>query len=158
MTSPIRPTDQDARDLARQLLTTARFAALGVLVEGRPQVTRIAIGCDPEGRPMSLVSDLSAHTIALRENPVCSVLIGEPGTKGDPLTYPRISLQCEAKFVNHSDPAFKGLRDHYLASHPKAKLYIDFADFHFVRFDIEAAALNGGFGKAFELTPADFVF
>ena len=47
------------------------------------------------------------------------------------------------------------LRAHYLATHPKAKLYIDFADFNFVGFEVEAGHLNGGFGKAFRLTPAD---
>ena len=52
-------------------------------------------------------------------------------------------------------PEHNTLRDLYLARFPKAKLYIGFTDFAFYRFDIAKAHLNGGFGKAFVLTPAD---
>ena len=47
------------------------------------------------------------------------------------------------------------LRAHYLSQRPKATLYIDFGDFRFVRFHVKDALLNGGFGKAFRLTPQD---
>ena len=44
---------------------------------------------------------------------------------------------------------------HWLRDHPKAKLYIGFGDFHFALFSVTGAFLNGGFGKAFFLTPVD---
>jgi putative heme iron utilization protein len=47
------------------------------------------------------------------------------------------------------------LRAHWLKGHPKAALYIDFADFAFVRLTPESALLNGGFGRAFRLSPED---
>ena len=47
------------------------------------------------------------------------------------------------------------LRAHYLTHQPKAKLYIDFGDFSLVRLRVTKAHLNGGFGKAFILTPED---
>ncbi|MBL6426453.1 MAG: pyridoxamine 5'-phosphate oxidase family protein [Maritimibacter sp.] len=150
-TDPIRPTDDEARRLARDLIDSARFAALAVLVNARPFVTRVALGTTPDGAPLTLVSDLSAHTRALRAAPQASLLVGEPGDKGDPLTHPRLTLDCTARFLAKDD----ALRAHYLATHPKAKLYIDFADFNFVGFEVEAGHLNGGFGKAFRLTPAD---
>ena len=155
--NPIRETDGEARALARRLIAAARFAALGVLdpATGAPVVTRIALGTTPEGVPLTLVSTLAAHTAALRADPRCSLLLGEPGERGDPLTHPRVTLACRAEFVPRDGPLHAGLRGHYLASHPKAQLYIDFADFGFVRFGIEAAFLNGGFGKAFRLSPAD---
>ncbi|MEC7762384.1 MAG: pyridoxamine 5-phosphate oxidase [Pseudomonadota bacterium] len=148
---PIRPTDDEARVLARDLIDTASFAALAVLVGGQPFVTRVALGTTPEGAPLTLVSDLSAHTKALRDNASASLLVGEPGDKGDPLTHPRLTLQTGARFLPKND----ALREHYLRTHPKAKLYIDFADFNFVAFDIEAGHLNGGFGKAYRLTADD---
>jgi len=156
-TNPIRPTDDEARALARGLLAAARFGALGVIdpATGAPSVSRIAVGTTPQGAPMSLVSTLSGHTRALRANPACSLLVGEPGPKGDPLTHPRLSLHATARFVGREAPEHAGLRAHYLESHPKAALYIDFADFCFVVFDLRGASLNGGFGKAYELTPAD---
>lgn len=157
MTDPIRPTDDEARKLAGDLIRMARFAALGTLQPetGAPQVTRVAFGTDRDGTPISLVSDLSNHTRALQGMPTCSLLVGEPGGKGDPLTHPRLTLQCTASFVRHGDPDHAGIAAHYLTTHPKAKLYIGFGDFSFARFAVSEAFLNGGFGKAFILTPSD---
>jgi len=156
MTNPIRPTDDEARALAGDLMAKARFAALGVITEtGTPLVTRVAFGLDPDGGPISLVSSLSGHTRALVGNPACSLLVGEPGDKGDPLTHPRLSLICRASFLRHGEEGHAELAAHYLRDHPKAKLYIGFADFAFVRFQITEAHLNGGFGKAFHLNAGD---
>jgi putative heme iron utilization protein len=157
--SPLRPTDDEARALARALLAQAQSAALGVIepATGTPFVTRIALGLGPDGAPVSLVSDLAQHTAALRANPACSLLVGEPGPKGDPLTHPRLTLQARAEFVPHEAPAHAALRAHYLQTHPKAKLYVDFADFRFLRFSVAAGHLNGGFGKAYRLTPEDLL-
>jgi putative heme iron utilization protein len=98
---------------------------------------------------------LSLHTRALLAEPRASLLLGEPGPRGDPLTHPRITLQVVAEFLRHGTPEHAKLRSEYLRQHPKAKLYADFADFAFARLRVQGAALNGGFGKAFELTPAD---
>lgn len=156
-TDPIRPTDDAARALARRLIDTARFAALGVRAAetGVPMVTRIAIATDADGVAVTLISDLSAHTAALRMAPACGLLLGEPGDTGDPLTHPRISLTARAVFVAQDTPDHAALRARYLSLRPKAKLYVDFGDFRFVRFQPVCALLNGGFGQAFRLSAAD---
>lgn len=149
---PIRPTDDEARRLARGLLADARFAALGVTdpATGAPMVTRIALVPGRDGAPLTLISTLSTHTAALAEHPLCSLLIGEPGARGDPLTHPRLTLQARA------EPADKAaFKDHYLGLYPKAKLYFDFADFGLVRFVPLSGLLNGGFGKAYHLAAQD---
>lgn len=155
--NPIRPTDDEARALARGLIDGARFAALAVLAPGTgfPAVTRVGIGMDADGNPVTLISTLAAHTRALSADPRASLLVGEPGTKGDPLTHPRLSLTVRADFVPRGGPDHAGLREAWLRDHPKAKLYVDFPDFSFVRFDMLGGALNGGFGRAFDLTPDD---
>lgn len=155
--NPIRETDDEARALARDLIATARFGALGVIdpESQEPMVSRVAVAQAPDGCPVTLISDLSHHTRALKARAGCSLLLGEPGPKGDPLTHPRITLQCDAGFIRHGEEAHAALRDHYLAQHPKAKLYIDFADFSFARLSVREAHLNGGFGKAFHLLPSD---
>lgn len=149
--NPIRPTDDEARATAKSLVVNARHAALGVLdpTTGTPMVSRVAITW-LDSTLHILISDLSLHTKALAQNAACSLLVGEPLEKGDPLTHPRLTLQCNAR------PADKAvLRAGWLDQHPKAKLYIDFADFNILRLEVTAAYLNGGFGKAFHLTPAD---
>ena len=155
--SPIRPTDDEARRLARELIEGARFGAIGVLdpETGAPMVTRVAVGTDGDGVPVTLISDLSHHTRALKANPVCSLLVGEPGERGDPLTHPRLTLQARAGFLRKGEAGHDALRERWLESHPKSKLYIDFADFAFARLVPEGAHLNGGFGKAFVLAPVD---
>jgi putative heme iron utilization protein len=155
MTDPIRPTDDDARQMARDLMADARFAALGVMIDGAPMVSRVAFGLAPDGVPISLVSELSVHTRALAADPRASLLVGEPGGRGDPLTHPRLTLQAEAELIGHGTPAYKEMAAHYLRDHPKAKLYIGFTDFRFARFRVSAGHLNGGFGKAYRLAPAD---
>ena len=156
-TNPIRTTDDEARALARQLLAAARFAAIGVLDPdtGAPVVSRIALARAPDGAPLTLISRLSTHTGHLLADPRASLLVGEPGPTGDPLTHPRMTLTARARMIGPDDPERAALRATYLAQTPKAKLYIDFADFLFARFEVTAAALNGGFGKAYHLTPAD---
>lgn len=158
MTSPIRPTDDNARARARTLLEKARFAALAVLTpHGAPLVSRIAFGSAPDGQPLTLVSDLAAHTTALRSDPRCSLLVGDVTGRGDPLNQPRLTLEATASFLDRTSTQHARMAAHYLRDHPKAKLYIGFADFSFVLFTIKIGHLNGGFGKAFTLTPADLI-
>lgn len=154
---PIRPTDDKARALARGLIADADSAALGVIEPSTrtPMVTRIAMARDETGLPMTLVSDLSLHTRALAENPACSLLLGQPGAKGDPLTHPRLTLQCSARFADRGGEMHNRLRALYLAQQPKAKLYVDFGDFRLLRFAVTRAFLNGGFGKAYVLETGD---
>ncbi|MBM2321091.1 MULTISPECIES: HugZ family protein [Marivita] len=157
MKSPIRPTDDDARTLARSLIESARFAGLAYTdkADGLPMISRVALVAGPEGMPLSLMSDLSHHSAALQHNPLCALLIGEPKGKGDPLTHPRLSLRATAHFVRHGEAERADLAIAFLSKQPKAKLYIGFADFALVRFTPLGAHLNGGFGKAYVLTADD---
>jgi len=153
----IRETDDEAIRQARALIATARHGALAVIVPGEdgfPGASRVALATDYDGTPVILVSALSWHTRAILEEPRCSLLVGEVG-KGDPLAHPRISLFLTAKPVERGTPEHDRIRRRYLARHPKASLYVDFGDFAFFRLAISRASMNGGFGKAYELTAGD---
>jgi putative heme iron utilization protein len=151
---PVRPTDDEARALARSLIGAARFGALGVIdpETGAPMVTRVAVVPGPDGIPLTLISSLSSHTAALDANPACSLLLGEPGPRGDPLTHPRLTLQAVAEAQDKA-----ALKPHYLGLYPKAQLYYDFGDFRLVRLTPVAGFLNGGFGKAYRLSAKDLL-
>ena len=133
----LRPADDAARAQAKRLIRTARFGALATEIDGAPVL---------------LASDLSAHTEALKADPRCSLLAGEPG-KGDPLAHPRVTLFAVAERLPRDEDA--DARRRFLARHPKAALYADFGDFAFWRLRPERADFNGGFGKACVLEPAD---
>lgn len=156
--SPIRPTTDEARQLAKELLHNAQYVALAVLEPetGWPSVSRVLIATMPDGAITLLVSQLSAHTKALLADPRVSLLAGEPG-KGDPLAHARISVQCLAEKISRSSEDHHAIRQAFLNRHPKAKLYIDFPDFLFFRLMPESASLNGGFGQAFALTKNDLM-
>lgn len=130
----------DARALARDLMSRARSAALGVIGpdHGGPHVSRVALICTAEAGCLTLISDLALHARGVNADPRVSVLIGGTGGRGDPLPHPRLTLR--ALWLSHA---------------PKAKLYIDFADFHFIRFRPLSGLLNAGFGKAYELDKKD---
>ncbi|MCD2173907.1 HugZ family pyridoxamine 5'-phosphate oxidase [Rhizobium sp. C4] len=153
----LRDTDDEARSQARELIVTARFAAIAVIdpETGYPNSSRVLTATDGASQPVILASRLAAHTKALLALPRCSLLFGEPG-KGDPLAWPRISLQCDALPVAADDPERPHLRARFLRRHPKAALYVDFPDFLFFRLRPVAASLNGGFGRAYALQREDF--
>lgn len=156
--NPYQPLDDAYRGLVHALVREATHAALAFQRPGTtlPSVSRIALATDHQGQPISLLSSLSDHSRALQNNPACALLIGDPGPKGDPLTHPRLTLHVTAHTIPRASEKHEALRDRYLSLRPKAKLYIDFADFSFVRFDIQDGLLNGGFGKAHRVAAADF--
>lgn len=147
---PVRETTPEAIRLAKTLIRTANYGSLSVLdpADGRPHVSRISVAADQDGTPLTLVSSLAFHTKALFVDRRCSLLLGEPG-KGDPLAHPRITLSCDARFVDRDDPDAGAVSSRYLRFNPKSSLYAGFADFSFVRLQVISASLNGGFGQAY---------
>jgi len=155
---PTPPADDAARAQACALLRLAHGALAYTATDGTPGVSRIALSVnegDAEGSLVTLISALAPHTAALRNSPDCAVMVGEPGPKGDPLTHPRLMIKARAEFVARDSNAHQTLRTAWLLAHPKARLYIDFTDFAFVRLAIVSGLLNGGFGKAFRLSGED---
>ena len=155
---PIRPTDDTARTLAKELLRGARFGALAVLDPdgGAPQASRTLVATDIDGTPVILASTLALHTRAILSDPRCSLLVGEP-KKGDPLAWPRMSLACRAVRVEPETTTHSVVRRRFLSRHTKSSLYADFADFSFFRLVPERGSLNGGFGRAYKIDLNDIL-
>jgi putative heme iron utilization protein len=156
--SPIRATDDEARLIAKTLLRATRTGALATLEasSGHPFASLTTVATDTDGTPLILVSRLSGHTGNLMADPRASLLLSRAG-KGDPLAHPRITLIVAARAIARESAAGQRARGRFLARHPKAALYVDFPDFGFFALEIARASLNGGFGKAYELTPADIL-
>lgn len=156
-TDPHLPCDAPARALAASLLRDARHAAFAFTdpVTGMPGISRIALCAVAPGQILTLVSALSAHTSGILAQPTCAFMVGDPGPKGDPLTHPRLMIQATATFLQRDHPQHGECRTVWLHHHPKAKLYIDFADFQFASLQPTTALLNAGFGRAYRLASAD---
>ncbi|TBN44031.1 pyridoxamine 5-phosphate oxidase [Paracoccus subflavus] len=151
--TPLRPTDEDARRSARGMLAVMRHATLAVNdpQTGHPHLSRIACQPDAGGLPLALLSGLAVHSRILTLDPRAALLIEAQRDRGDPMTWPRLSLQVVARMVPRSET----LRRRWLAAHPKAAVFIDLPDFRFWRLEPQSGLLNAGFGSAFRLTSAD---
>lgn len=153
---PVQPADAEARILARGLLALGHAALAWEDPDtGTPGISRIAFARDPEAGLLTLVSGLAPHFRALRDRPDCALMLGEVGEKGDPMTHPRLMIRARASFVAPDDPTRAGIRERWLRRNPKATIYIDLPDFAFVRLAPQSALLNGGFARAFHLSPDD---
>jgi hypothetical protein len=155
--NPIRPTDDTARALAKNLLRTARSGSLATLsADGFPLASLVLIATDTDGTPLTLVSSLSAHSRNMSQDDRVSVLLAKTG-KGDPLAHPRLSLQCHVSRLDRMSEEGQRARRRILARHPQSELYIDFQDFSLVALEIAHGSLNGGFGKAYDLERTDIL-
>ena len=154
----LRQTDAEGIDLAKRLLRQSAYASLATLERdsGHPLASRVTVATDIDGTPIILISELSSHTQALKNDPRCSLLVGETGS-GDPLAHPRMTLICSARHLDRQSEEGQRARKRFLRRHNSAAIYADFGDFHFFKLDVERANLNGGFAKAYALQTDDFI-
>ncbi|MEM1380712.1 MAG: DUF2470 domain-containing protein [Pseudomonadota bacterium] len=150
----LQQADDEARQAVKSIIRTVRAGALALLDPdgGAPTVSRAGLATDIDGCPIFPMSDLSGRPQMADRDGRASLLVGDPG-KGDPLAHPRATLDGRIVRLQGDDQA--RARGRYLARHPKAELYIDFADFSLWRFEIEKGQYNGGFGKAYDMTAKD---
>lgn len=145
---PRMPADFDPVAEAKRLLRTARAGSLAAIeADGAPFVSLANVATDIDGAPILLVSGLSRHTKLMAADPRVALMLAQGG-KGDPLAHPRLTLS--GRVAPTKD---ERARRRFLARHPKSALYADFPDFSFMRIEIGAAHLNGGFARAAELSP-----
>ncbi|MEM0948754.1 MAG: DUF2470 domain-containing protein [Pseudomonadota bacterium] len=152
----LQTVDDAARRAAKTIVRSARHGALATLdpKTGTPMASRVSVATDTSGCPVFLISQLSGHFGALENDARASLLLGEPGT-GDPLAHPRITAFGHAQRITADDR--ESVRTRFLARHPKAELYADFADFAFWRLRPNGASFNGGFGKAYAMAAEDLM-
>ena len=137
---------------ARRLLRAARVGTLATATDGQPFASLVTPACAPEASLLLLLSDLSEHTRHLRAEPRCSVLVAGEPEGANPQTTPRVTITGVA--APATDPALRG---RYLAIHPYAELYADFADFSLWTIRPLGALYVGGFGRAKRLRAAELV-
>lgn len=153
---PVQPADDSARAIAADLLRLGHANLAWTDPDtGTPGISRVSFAKDPGLGPLTLISGLAPHFRALQTHPDCALMLGEVGDKGDPMTHPRLMIRARAEFLAPDDPSRPALRARWLERAPKAAIYVDLPDFAFVRLVPQAALLNGGFARAYRLSPAD---
>lgn len=157
--SSLRDGDDRALATARSLLRDMRHASLAVLLPagegesaagGHPHLSRILCQTDGAGIPVALLSDIALHSQALAADPRAAMMIAPARPQGDPMSWPRLSLQVVADPL----PPDAEMRARWLRRHPRSTLYLGLPDFRFWRLTPRSGLLNAGFGAAFRLEGA----
>jgi hypothetical protein len=141
----LRATDRGA--LATSLAGGAEAAA-----GGWPYASLVLLACDHDAAPLLLISDLAEHSKNIADDPRVGLLIDGTVGRTDPLTGPRVTILGTAEKTD--DARFKA---RFVARHPAAALYADFADFHLYRVAVTRAHFVAGFGRIHWIDAADFV-
>src|SRR4029453_6593524 len=149
---------------ARGLFRRAFKGSLATIdrAAGYPYASLITLATDASGAPPFLIPPPAPpplplpppprHTANLAADARASVLIDETGALADPLQGARITLHGRAAPVSD-----EGMKRRFLARHPEPAAYSGFPDFAFWRLDVEGAHYIGGFGRIFDLAPAELL-
>lgn len=141
---------EDPAFQARQLIRAARAATLATQADGQPFAALVTPATAPDLSVLLWLSTLSEHTRQVSRQPRCALLFTGAAEGPNPQTAPRVTVTGLAERIE--DPALKA---RWLARHPYAALYADFADFALWRVRPQAALLVGGFAAATRLRAAD---
>jgi len=147
--------------VARRLLRAADRAALATSLAGRepagaeswPYASLVLLACDHDAAPLLLMSDLAEHSKNIAADARAALLIDGTAGRVDPLTGPRVTALGTVEKTD--DPRLKA---RFVARHPSAALYADFADFHLYRVTLARAHFVAGFGRIHWIDAADFTF
>ncbi len=132
------------------LLRAARVGTLATGAEGQPFASLVTPAMGADFSLLLFLSGLSEHTRHLLQEPRCAVMVAGEATEKSPQTAPRVTVTGIAEPV--ADAALKA---RWLAVHPYAALYADFADFSLWRVRPLGGLLVGGFARATRLRQAD---
>lgn len=140
---------------SRRIIRAAASASLATSAAGQPFVSLVTPATAPDLTPLLWISTLSEHTRHLAAEPRCALLFTGPAEGSNPQTAPRITITGLAEPVAAAEvPALKA---RWLARHPYAAIYADFADFSLWRIRPQAALYVGGFARALRLRAAQFL-
>ncbi len=142
------------RASARALLRQRKVGSLATVEAGtnHPYASLLTVATDIDASPIFLISRLAWHTRNLEADSRASILFAAETGPGDPLNLGRVSVMGRAELT--SAPR---LRSRFLATHPEAAFYADFADFSFWRLNVERAHFIGGFGRISTLPAAELL-
>ena len=147
--------------VARRLLRAADRATLATSLAGRepvgaeswPYASLVLLACDHDAAPLLLMSDLAEHSKNIAADPRTALLIDGTAGRVDPLTGPRVTVLGTVEKTEDAR-----LKTRFVARHPSAALYADFADFHLYRMTVARAHFVAGFGRIHWIEAADFGF
>jgi putative heme iron utilization protein len=147
--SSLPPSTAPEPTYAERVRTLLERESLGTLSThsvkhpGWPFGSVMPYALEAGGAPLFLISGMAIHTQNVVADPRASLLVMQRGNDADPLGMARATLLGT---VSRIDTVTDDLRQAYLARHPNARHWIDYADFGFFRLDVTQIYFVGGFG------------
>lgn len=142
-------------DAARRMLRAVDRAVLSTAqrdLAAWPYGSLVLVAADHDATPLLFLSTLAEHTLNIAADPRVCLLYDRTGDLDDPLTGARVSLLGRAE--RSAEPRH---RSRFVARHPGARLYQDFADFSVYRVRPERLHMVAGFGRIHWLGAADLL-
>lgn len=146
----------DPRESLERLLEEVPVASLAVLGEEGPAVSLVPwVRTKGPTRLWILVSELSAHTAALRKSPRAGVMVSEAYREGDPRSnhaLTRVMLTVDARFVGREEARARGAEGLYRERFPIGETLLGLGDFHWVELSpVGSGGFVMGFGRAYRV-------
>ena len=149
--------DSDKQSLA-SLLANQRVATLAVMVDGSPFASLVPFAMT-DGFESALIhaSGLARHSEGLTSGAPFSVLIHQPDCQPEtnPAQLARLTLKGWVEPLDRDTGEYAAARDLYLAKFPKSAMTFQLGDFTLYTLRVESCRFIAGFGKAFDVTPAE---
>jgi len=145
-------TGGDIAFAARCLLRGTCWATLATQREGQPFTALVTHAIAPDGAVLMLISAMAEHTRQLAAEPRCALMVTGKPENLNWQTAPRVSVTGRAVRLEDRDT-----RRYWVAHHPYARLYADFADFSVWRVVPDAGLFVAGFGRIHPLSAAQLV-
>lgn len=153
---PPEPSPAERAKTLAAIVKSGAFSTLSRKLEGYPFGSVMPYSLDESGRPLLLISAMAVHTQNLTADPRASLLIGAPPSgEGEGLGAARLTLLGRAEKLSAAQA--EAAKPGYLAAHPDARHWVDYADFGFFRLGIEELYYVGGFGVMGWVTAEDYL-
>lgn len=149
------PTHAERVRTLLSLVSVATLSSLSRKHPGFPFGSLMPFALDSAGCPILLISNMAMHTQNLKEDPRCSLFVGQAGADCDALGAARATLVGRASPVPEEEIAT--VREPYLARHENSRYWVDFSDFSFFRLQPVDLYYVGGFGVMGWVDAADYV-
>lgn len=147
------PSKSELGAQARSLVRATDRATLATAMpqDNWPYASLVMIASDHAANPLLMISELAEHTQNILSEDRVSLLVD--GTVGleNPLTGVRVTLVGRAAKCDQPD-----LTARYVARHPDAAMYGEFADFALYRIAVERVHMVAGFGVINWIDAGDF--
>ncbi len=148
-------TVNDPARISRGLVRSRDRAVLSTALaeNGWPYGSLVMTACDYSATPLLLISELAEHTKNVAADARVSLLFDGTAELDNPLTGARVTVL--GRLEKCADEA---LAARYVARHPDAAMYFEFADFALYRMTVERAHIVAGFGMIHWIDAADLLF